>query len=111
MGSRLSTDARLMTSTTLLIRGSPLAAINRRSRASAEPRYRAGSFPSALYPVRVDRTAELAGHRCIAEAHDAHAFPRGRVSLAARAMANRALRFKGAGALFICIRWRTQAVH
>src|SRR5882724_7690413 len=59
MGSRLSTDARLITSTTLLIRGSPLAEISRRSRASAEPRYRAGSFPSALYPARVDTTAEL----------------------------------------------------
>src|SRR6266446_1196580 len=224
MGSRLSTDARLMTSTTLLIRGSPLAAINRRSRASAEPRYRAVSFPSALYPVRVDTTAGLsstergsgslamrssharsssssaagvasvftsastqpraafghlafnspaifisviapqlnrtiqdcrhcqllqapdvrheplnflglqtlsigrhfvfsffdhrpqvgvglAGNRWIAEAHDAHAFPRWRVSLAACAMAYGALRLVQGGTLFICFRSRTQGMH
>src|SRR5438445_1601100 len=222
MGSRLSTDARLITSTTLLIRGSPLAEISRRSRASAEPRYRAGSFPSALYPARVDTTAELsstergsgslamrssharsspssaagaapvvtsastqpraafghlafnsaaifisvimplnraihdcghgqllqapdvrdeplnflglqtlsisghfvfsffdhrpqvgvglAGNRWIAEAHDAHAFPRRRVSLAARAMAYGALRLVQAGTLFICSPPRTQAI-
>src|SRR5215467_11684323 len=46
-----------MTSTTELMRGIPLPAIKRRSNASAEPRYRAGSLPSALYPARVARIA------------------------------------------------------
>src|SRR5438445_2195492 len=223
MGSRLSTDARLITSTTLFIRGSPLAETSRRSRASAEPRYRAGSFPRALYLARVDTTAELsntergsgslvmrssharsssssaagvasvftsastqpraafghlafnspaifisviapqlnrtiqdcrhcpllqapdvrheplnflglqtlsigrhfvfsffdhrpqvgvglAGHRWIAEAHDAHAFPRWRASLATRAVANGTLRIGQGGALFICSPPRTQAI-
>src|SRR5258708_9535952 len=38
--------------------GMPLPAINRRSRASAEPRYREGSLPKALYPARVANIAE-----------------------------------------------------
>src|SRR5712664_1926592 len=42
-------------STTAPICGKPLLAITRRSSASAEPRYRAGSLPSALYAVRVAR--------------------------------------------------------
>ena len=55
-GKRLSTETRLITSTTALIRGNPFPAITRRNSASADPRYRAGSFPSALYPARVANT-------------------------------------------------------
>src|SRR5277367_1772817 len=58
MGRRLSTETRLIMSTTELIRGKCLPLIIRRSKASAEPRYRAGSFPKALYAARV---AEIAG--------------------------------------------------
>src|SRR6266481_1237024 len=56
IGNRLSTDSRLMTSTTALICGSPFPATTRRNSASAEPRYRAGSFPKALYALRVVST-------------------------------------------------------
>src|ERR1700674_3391155 len=52
-GKRLSTETRLITSTTALICGKPFPANTHRSSASAEPRYLAGSFPSALYAARV----------------------------------------------------------
>jgi len=48
-----------MTSTTFINVAEVFGRDQPASRASAEPRYRAGSFPSALYPVRVDTTAEL----------------------------------------------------
>src|SRR2546429_586254 len=56
IGRRLSTDTRLITSTTALICGNPFPATTRRSSASAEPRYRAGSFPNALYALRAVST-------------------------------------------------------
>src|ERR1035438_5937165 len=73
--SRLSTETRLIPSTTALIRGSPLPAITRRSNASADPRYRAGSFPSVLYAARVavmggdSRAARGTGSFSISSAH------------------------------------------
>jgi len=56
-GSRLSTDARLMTSTTLLIPKS--LARDQPAKQGSPNRGIARVFPSALYPVRVDPTAEL----------------------------------------------------
>src|SRR5882672_1960466 len=56
IGNRLSTDTRLITSTTALICGNPFPATTRRNSASAEPRYRAGSLPRALYALRVVST-------------------------------------------------------
>src|SRR5713101_8288701 len=55
-GKRLSTDTRLITSTTALICGKPFPATTRRNSASAEPRYRDGSFPRDLYAMRVAST-------------------------------------------------------
>src|SRR6266850_942786 len=55
-GKQLSRETRLITSTTELISGKPFPATTRRSSASAEPRYRDGSFPSALYALRVVST-------------------------------------------------------
>src|SRR6266436_2419082 len=55
-GRRLSTDTRLITSTMALISGKPFPATTRRNSASAEFRYRAGSFPKALYALRVVST-------------------------------------------------------
>src|SRR5260370_7038762 len=51
IGNRLSTDTRLITSTTELICAKPFPATTRRNSASAEPRYLAGSFPSPLHPA------------------------------------------------------------
>src|SRR6266446_6941730 len=56
IGRRLSTDTRLITSTTALICGKPFPATTRLSSASADPRYRAGSFPKALYALRAVST-------------------------------------------------------